>query len=65
MITYEYDIVVWNDDVGWGGVLGHAGLKALLNEKGEDGWRLVAGDRRSPDPADTTTWIMLEREVQR
>jgi hypothetical protein len=62
MAGYEYDIVIWCDDSGWDGLHGFAGLRAMLNAKGTEGWRLVAGDRRDEGDG-RATWIILERDI--
>jgi hypothetical protein len=38
---WRYDTCVWNAKKSWGGMHGEEGLKAMLKQKGEEGWELV------------------------
>jgi hypothetical protein len=38
---WSYDVYVWDPEKGWGGMRDDAGLEAMLERKGEEGWELV------------------------
>jgi Domain of unknown function (DUF4177) len=40
--TWEYDLIHWAEDATWSGGIGDDGIKAMLTDKGADGWELVS-----------------------
>ena len=59
---WEYDVVGWGHQNSHGGRSGPAGAASMLNERGRQGWELVAV---SPSPANAPsgTWFVFKREA--
>lgn len=40
--AWEYDVIRWAEDTEWSGESDDYGIKAMLTDKGADGWELLS-----------------------
>lgn len=59
MRAYQYHLTIWNEKASYGPLRGVEGLDAALNDRGAEGWDLVAVTQRP----NGDHWYHFKREV--